>query len=278
MRPGLRARARAAGARVTGRRRTVLQAYDGLRLGNVLYFALHAHTRRGAGEDYRVRDPGLDASWLTALPALAEVLLPPEQVRWTDAREQIPPSFLQGFGSDFTASELAAFVAALADDPALVGIGDLPADTVVVNVRRGDYYTVPEFRQLFGFDVPRYVGEAVAQAEVEHPVARIVVVSDDIAWCRGHLGILGSTGAEVCFEPDEPDPVRDLRRLAGARRLVLTNSTFSYWGGYLSNARHGNHGQVWVPDLHSRGVCGGRPWQHDPRWRAVAVLGPEPAL
>lgn len=31
-------------------------------------------------------------------------------------------------------------------------------------------------------------------------------------------------------------PVSDLRIVAGARRVVLANSTFSYWGGYTALA------------------------------------------
>ena len=54
--------------------------------------------------------------------------------------------------------------------------------------------------------------------------------------------------------------------------FTVTNSTFSYWGAYASNVLHGdNHTQVWAPDLHSRAVDGGRPWQHDPLWNVLPV-------
>ena len=53
-------------------------------------------------------------------------------------------------------------------------------------------------------------------------------------------------------------PHEHFRALASARRLIITNSTFSYWGAYVSNVRYGdNHGLVYAPWFHRRDIDGG---------------------
>jgi len=64
---------------------------------------------------------------------------------------------------------------------------------------------------------------------------RIILVSDDVDWCRENLGFLSAWG-DVGTIPGEHDMFDDLAQLAGGRHLVLANSTFSYWGGYLASA------------------------------------------
>ena len=45
----------------------------------------------------------------------------------------------------------------------------------------------------------------------------------------------------------------DLAVLAAAHRLILTNTTFGYWGGYIADAL--NQAQVWVPSEHELKVA-----------------------
>jgi hypothetical protein len=104
------------------------------------------------------------------------------------------------------------------------------------------------------------------------PVDLLRVVSDDPGWCRLKLGFLAEHAARVeHLEPGRPHD--DFRALASARRLVLANSTFSYWGAYVSNVLHGdNHAQVWAPWFHRRDIREGRAWHLDPRWSVVRDL------
>lgn len=263
-------------ALVTGNDRSVLLTYQGLRLGNILYLALHAHLQQTAGADFRVVDPAPADGWATAIPGLAGLLVHPGQVRHTDRRVHLPPSFLQGYGEDFTRAELSEFVRhRLLDVLGRPAPGEqaVDGDELLVNVRRGDYYSDPSFRAAYGFDVPDYVRRALVQAErASGPVVSVRVVSDDPTWCRAHLGFLAGGGRRVSWSAPTDGPLANLRAVARSRRLVIANSTFSYWGAYVSDVLHGDGGaHVWAPDLHSRSVRDGRPWQHDPRWHAVPV-------
>jgi len=107
-------------------------------------------------------------------------------------------------------------------------------DAVVVNVRRGDYYSVPEYRQNYGFDVAAYVRAAIQRVPGGQE-RRIVLISDDIDWCWEHLSFLEEHGQLDALKGAH-DMFEDLAQIAAGRDLILANSTFSYWGGYLASA------------------------------------------
>ncbi|UZJ24962.1 alpha-1,2-fucosyltransferase [Rhodococcus antarcticus] len=246
-------------------------------MGNILYFALHAHAQQSAGRDVRVVDPDPGNAWAPALPRLGGLMVPPSGLRWSDRRLDIPTGFHQGFGTDFTRAELESFVHDVVLGARTPAGGPLvtrsAADRVVLNVRRGDYYSDPVFRGLFGFDVADYLKRALVVLEDSSGLAdKVHVVSDDPEWCRQNLGWLLRDGRSVSWSTGADGVLGNFLDIAGARRLVITNSTFAYWGAYTSNVLHGdNHSLVIAPRLHSRDVDDGKPWQHDPLWLTVAV-------
>lgn len=140
-------------------------------------------------------------------------------------------------GRDFLKFEIPRFL----DEVLLRGssfphrIAQMPQDALVVNVRRGDYYSVPEHRRRYGMDIRGYIRAAVDALPQPLP-PRVILVSDDPAWCREHLGFLREIGP-VQTLPGPHDMFQDLAQLAAARQLILANSTFSYWGGYLATCR-----------------------------------------
>ncbi len=71
------------------------------------------------------------------------------------------------------------------------------------------------------------------------------------------------------FENTAQPPEVHLAMLSNAPRLILANSTFSYWGGYLSSWRFGSPARVVAPWFHIRTDLGGAAWQLDPRWSVV---------
>jgi hypothetical protein len=257
--------------------RTVLQGYPSLGLGNYLYFLLHAATEQARGRDYRVVRPALMDYWAPLLQGVEDQLtVQAEAVRLRDRRDDVPGTFFQRFGSDFTRDQLTGFIERfVVGSPPFgedQGLGD--SDTLTVNVRRGDYYAEPAFRQLYGFDVAAYVRIGLERS-VRNGGAprRIHVVSDGMDWCRRELAWLADHAEQLTYAAPEDGPARNFVQIALSRRLIITNSTFSYWGAYISNVVHAdNHGQVVAPWFHSRGVDGGRAWQLDPRWDVVDSL------
>jgi hypothetical protein len=230
--------------------------------GNLLYRYLHAYTQRGHGHEEWVLEAPSAAVWMEVFPGLRELTLPRSQLSWRDRRDL---EDYQGFGPSFSRSELEAF------SRGCLLSGNLPVardiDGVTVNVRRGDFYS-GKWRHLYGFDVVAYVDRALDVLRAERAIERIRIVSDDVDWCMRHLT---SADPDIGIEPADSDgPVSDLGVLVGSHRLVLANSTFSYWAGFLSNAFHEhNHGDVCAPRFHRRDINGGESWHLDPRWVAI---------
>ena len=240
--------------------RTVIATPGGMRLGNWLYLWLAAHQRSSEGQPTLVLEvPGM-SPWMERFPALAALTIRKDELRFHDRREWRGGAALQRFGVDFTLESLQRFVReALAP-----GIPKTEPAPVVINIRRGDYYAYDGFRAVYGMDIEGYVRAALAEAG---PASDILVVSDEPEWCRVNLDrILRTEGREVSYAPR--DPIGNFLAIASARTLIGTNSTFSYWGGYIADALHAD-ARVVMPNFHARIADGWDAYQLDPRWIAL---------
>ena len=77
--------------------------------------------------------------------------------------------------------------------------------------------------------------------------SNFVVTSDDPLWCRENLSFLEDI-APVLYDKTGEGMFADLAVLAKARWLILTNTTFGYWGAYMAQADHPV--EVYVPNAH----------------------------
>ena len=243
-----------------GDRTVITTPVAGLRFGNWLYLWLRAHARSAEGLPTRVLfAPGMEL-WLEAFPRLRQLTVQQAAVRFHDRREWDHAFRFQRFGVDFSGEQVDAFVR---DDLAPWIDADGPG-TVVVNVRRGDYYEHEGFRDMYAFDQAGYLRAAL---ELSGDADRILVVSDDALWCRANLdGLLRRFASSVDYA--EPDPLANFRAVAAAARVIGTNSTFSYWAAHVSTVLH-HDAQIVVPRFHARLDVGTDGYQLDPRWHAV---------
>lgn len=240
--------------------RTVIATPGGMRFGNWLYLWLVAHQRTAEGTPTLVLEvPGM-SPWIEQFPALAALTIRKDELRFHDRREWRGGAALQRFGVDFTPAALQRFVR----EVLAPGIPATAPASVVINVRRGDYYAYEGFRAVYGMDIEGYVRAALAEIG---PAADFLVVSDDPEWCRVNLdGILRADGAGVSYA--ERDPIGNFLAIASAKTLIGTNSTFSYWGGYVADALHAD-ARVVMPKFHGRIERGWDAYQLDPRWIAL---------
>ena len=254
--------------------RTVLWTQPTAHLGNFLYDWMHAFEMQGQGADVVcLRTPPMDR-WLPVLgPGAQRLLVEPEDVRLTDRREK---GLHNEFGPHFDEHVLGRFIEGFLEPSGVLDLAAVPPtfrvtrQDVVVNVRRGDYVTNEANWRNYGFDVDDYLRVALARSvAVGGPIRRILVVSDGIDWCRRHLGWLAGECELLHFEDTGQPPEVHLALLANAPRLILANSTFSYWGGYVSAWRSGRPEDVVAPWFHVRSDLGGAAWQLDPRWSIV---------
>lgn len=245
--------------------RTVLLTPHSTRVGNLLYFWLHADIQASAGRDVRVLRNDHVAAWEPIWPGLSSQL-GADVVQRTDRLLDVPPKHFQRFGRDFTRSQLDDFIRARLLTREFEALApDRDPGLLVVNVRRGDYYSNEEYRARYAMDIVRYVREAADLATAERAISRVAVVSDDPQWCLDHLDFLGDLGPIGVVTGT---PAEHLGFLSSACHLVLANSTFSYWGAYLAAAR-GHEPTIVAPAFHAAHVNEGLAWQLDPTWQTV---------
>lgn len=254
-----------------------------LGFGNHLYMWLHAWKRQQAGVKSCVLIHKSMEPWLSTFPELRRLSVSRRDVGFFDRRFI---SSGQSFGTEFSELELQGFISSCLLESTSFKAElsrarqGLAGRSLVVNVRRGDYYSVPEFCTIYGMNIESFVQEAVSRVAAEIDITGVRVVSDDPKWCRDNLGVLNDYGP-VDYGTEERTPLRDLATLAAADTLILANSTFSYWGAYINNVLRSAQSpcNVWAPAFHgrhpashSRYVGEGLAWQLDPNWNVIDDL------
>ena len=249
-----------------------------MRFGNHLYLWAWAHAHQSEEPSPRVLVADRMRYWIPYFPAAMPWLVEPEDVNLLDQRDHLwaDPLAHSGDPRGFTDASRAAFIRDwLLSAPALasVGTGDLAShDVLTVNVRRGDYYSDPQYRTEFAFDVASYLRLAVESAlSADGPVRRIHVVSDDVDWCRATLTWLPDLASKITFPQPDEGPIDNFRDVCSSRRLVISNSTFSIWGAAVAGTALGDT-SVWAPAFFQRRYGPGRCYEYDQQWNFVDDL------
>jgi hypothetical protein len=271
-RPSLQGAARWAARTVLPSGRAVLALPDWAGFGNQLYYYLHAFVEGSRGHGVPLLVPSARGrTWLERFPALRELTVAGPRAGLRDAPRTPSWDEVTRFGESFTRAELGGFVDRYLQPVLRVRPDAARDDTLVVNVRRGDFFSDPAVRGLMSMDQPAYLRVAVELAREQRggqPWGTVTVVSDDPAWCTARLGFLAEHGP-LDVRPGG-DPVADLRTVASARELVIVNSTFSMWGAYVAGcARADAPPLVVVPAFSVRPFTGTPPANLDPRWTVV---------
>ena len=222
--------------------RTVQLTSNAVRGGNNLYFWQWAYLERHAGRRAAVLRSATMPDWVAEFPLLGDLTIQSEEVSLLDQRGTATRFF---FNHDFNGAQNRSFCQALVHSSDSFRArrsrirDQIARQTLVVNVRRGDYYEVPEFFARFGLDIHSHVAGAVELArQAGRPVDDVLVVSDDVDWCRRELTpALG----DIRTLEGRSSPFDDLAALSSATTLVLANSTFSYWGSHLASSFDDEH-------------------------------------
>ena len=101
-----------------------------------------------------------------------------------------------------------------------------------ISVRRGDYLMLQNNHCVLGIDYYQKVLDKHFQDRVD----QIFIFSDDLPWCRQ---VFGSTVTYV-----EDTVGTQLFLMSKMKNLILSNSTFAWWGGYLNQ----NQGTIIAPN------------------------------
>ena len=107
------------------------------------------------------------------------------------------------------------------------------SNSVVVQVRRGDYAKDNEVRAVHGLQPISYFYDAVDLLRSTQPVEKVFVFSDDPEWCRDTF-TWGIPAEVVDLSGHGHAPAVDLWLLSQGKRFVISNSSFGWWGAWLA--------------------------------------------
>jgi hypothetical protein len=121
--------------------------------------------------------------------------------------------------------------------PAATAVADAiaaqPAATAL-HVRRGDYVTNPAAARYHGVLDAEYYRRGVELVAQRGGEPHLFVFSDDPAWCAAQLDL--DRPATIVDGPGR-EAWEDMALIAACRHHVIANSSFSWWGAWLSDRR-----------------------------------------
>lgn len=101
-------------------------------------------------------------------------------------------------------------------------------NTIGIHVRRGDYLLHPTRHPVVTHE---YLSQAI-KIFTDKRYANFVVCSDDIQWCKNYFD---NTYPDLCFVYSEGrTAIGDMELLSGCEHLIISNSTLSWWSGYVN--------------------------------------------
>ena len=100
-------------------------------------------------------------------------------------------------------------------------------DVEVIHIRQGDTNTPANKKRVGVLSETFYKNILSRNSELSHRV----VITDDV---EGAKQVLQGISVDEIFGPRELDPWQSLHLMAQSKRLIMANSTFSWWGGFLA--------------------------------------------
>jgi hypothetical protein len=106
-------------------------------------------------------------------------------------------------------------------------------DAIAIHIRRGDLLSNPLYNATIGTLTAAYYREALARLLPRVPRAKAYIFSDDVEWAAAnvpkHCPMTIVTGTITRTE------MEDLAVMSRCKHFIIANSTFSWWGAWLSD-------------------------------------------
>ena len=106
--------------------------------------------------------------------------------------------------------------------------------SVAIHIRRGDYMSNPEISKIHGVCSEDYYVKSWEFISERVPAAVPFVFTDDIAFGKRMIDIFGK--GVLVSELTHGDTLLDFELMQSARHFIIANSTFSWWGAWLSRS------------------------------------------
>lgn len=134
---------------------------------------------------------------------------------------------------------------------------------VAVHIRRGDFITSRNGRNVHGACSTGYYIAAINHLKRTANRPLFLFFSDDIEWVKSELiPLVGDLNYKIQTDPASPQYI-DLYNMSICDHHILSNSTFSWWGWWLSSSLEKN-GIVVAPD----------PWNVSNKFDYLPILHP----
>lgn len=105
-------------------------------------------------------------------------------------------------------------------------------NSVSLHVRRGDFAADPNIRELHGICSPDYYRRSVEQLSSRVGKLHLFIFSDEPSWAVDNLHFTFQT---TFVDQNSPDNgYEDLRLMSLCKYHIIANSSFSWWGAWLS--------------------------------------------
>lgn len=232
------------------------------RFGNHLYFYLHAFVERKKGKNIFINHVEDMNYWNVFFPKLNTFVLKNTEIRFFDKKIKTN-SFYQNYGKDFSTEDLLTFLQTniLCEEKNF----KLKKSTeLIINIRRGDFYT-PQHSKMYGFDQVNFIQRAILCLSDYDSIG---IVSDDIEWCKKELAFLYNYTTVINFYDQKP--LDSFIKICNAKKLIITNSTFSYWGAYINEVIN-PYCEVVAPSFNASHINNGKMFQNSKKWNLIKV-------
>ncbi|CAH6419956.1 Glycosyltransferase family 11 [uncultured virus] len=147
----------------------------------------------------------------------------------------------------------------------------LPPEYIAIHIRKGDYvkliHKIPLLREFKQCELDYYKAGIRKLREI-HPDCPLLVCTDSPKWATPILAELDSKAILAPVPSDISPKFSDFCTLYLANAVVMSNSTYSWWGSYLNpNRTIIAPTPWWDPDgLIGTGLALSGPYLHHPEW------------
>ena len=104
-------------------------------------------------------------------------------------------------------------------------------NSVAIHIRRGDYLNDPKVRHIHGILGSDYYKKSISyiKKKVKNPL--FFIFSDDIELVKKTFSFFNN---KKYIFIDTKSPINDLYLMSNCKHFIIANSTFSWWGAWLS--------------------------------------------
>lgn len=111
------------------------------------------------------------------------------------------------------------------------------SESICLHVRRGDYVTLPSASKYHGLCDLSYYNHALGIIEKNIKNIKIFIFSDDQDWVKKN--IVYDHDMYYIDNDNKESPIFDLRLMSQCKHHIIANSSFSWWGAWLSKNTNG---------------------------------------